>query len=491
MDSFLGTLASWRPFRALVVGDFMLDQLVFGDADRLAADSPVPVLAARRTEERPGGAANLCLDLAALHGVVTGFGVTGDDGHARVLRDRLVAEGIGVAGLVADAARPTTVKCSLIGLAQHRHVQKMFRVDYESRDPLPAAVTRALLDAYERALPGTDAVCIEDYDRGVCTPETCAAIISLARARGLPVLVDPANIKNYSKYRGCTAITPNRFEAERAAGMSEAPAADGHNAAVARRLMEQLECEAVILTLDRDGALLLERGREPLAIPTVARAVYDVTGAGDMFLAGLTAGRGNGLSWPDAVRLANAAAGLEVEVFGVVPMPFEKVHHEILRLSGRLPGKVRTVEQVLIEAQAVRQRGGKVVFTNGCFDLLHAGHVSLLEKAAALGNFLVVGLNDDASIRRLKGEGRPVNNQDDRARVLGGQGSVDAVVLFGEDTPIKLIEMISPDVLVKGADYTKDRVVGGELVESKGGKVVLVDLVEGKSTTGTIERMKR
>jgi D-beta-D-heptose 7-phosphate kinase/D-beta-D-heptose 1-phosphate adenosyltransferase len=491
MDALLNTLASWRPFRVLVVGDFMLDQLVYGDAERLAADSPVPVLLARRTEQRPGGAANVCLDLAAMRGTVVGFGVTGADAEASLLRESLKQEGVDAGGLVPDAARPTTVKRSLIGLAQHRHPQKMFRVDYESREPIPEAVMQKMLAAFEKALPGADAVCIEDYDKGVCTPAMCQSVIAAARARKVPVFVDPANIKDYSKYRGCTAITPNRVEAERATGMAtDGQASVEHNRAVAARLSDQAGCEAAILTLDRHGALLLERGHPPLAVPTVAREVYDVTGAGDMFLAGLAAGRCNGLSWPDAVRLANAAAGLEVEVFGVVPIPLERIRHEVLRLSGALNGKVRTMDQVLIEAQDVRARGGKVVFTNGCFDILHAGHVTLLEKAAAFGDLLVVGLNDDASVRKLKGPGRPVNNQDDRAKVLGGQGCVGAVVLFGEDTPMKLIEALSPDVLVKGADYTKDKVVGGALVESRGGRVELVQLVEGKSTTGTIARMR-
>jgi D-beta-D-heptose 7-phosphate kinase/D-beta-D-heptose 1-phosphate adenosyltransferase len=492
MESLLTTLNAWRPFRVLVVGDFMLDQMVYGDAERLAADSPVPVLLARRTEEKPGGAANVCLDLAAMRGTVRAFGVTGTDPEARLLREAMGAEHVDARGLIPDPGRCTTVKRSLIGLAQHRHPQKMFRVDFESRQPVPAAVTRELLSAFEGALADADAVCIEDYDKGVCTPETCAAIIALARSRALPVFVDPAHIKDYSKYRGCTAITPNRVEAEKATGMTtDGRASVEHNAAVAAALMDQLGCEAVVLTLDRHGALLLEQGQEPLGAPTVAREVYDVTGAGDMFLAGLTAGRCNGLSWADAVRLANAAAGLEVEVFGVVPIPLERIRHEMLRLSGRLNGKLRTLDEVVIEAQAVRQRGGKVVFTNGCFDILHAGHVDLLEKAAAFGNLLVVGLNDDASVRRLKGESRPVKDQDERAKLLGAIGCVGAVVLFGDDTPMRLIEAIAPDVLVKGADYTKDKVVGGAFVESHGGRVELIRLVEGKSTTGTIERMKR
>jgi D-beta-D-heptose 7-phosphate kinase/D-beta-D-heptose 1-phosphate adenosyltransferase len=316
-------------------------------------------------------------------------------------------------------------------------------------------------------------------------------VIAACRRAGVPVLVDPAKLSDYSKYKGATAITPNRTEAEFATGLKTDHEADpAHNAQLAERLMRDLDLEAVVLTLDKHGALLLERGGQPVAIPTVAREVYDVTGAGDMMLAALAAARANGIGWEDAVRFGNAAAGLEVEVFGVVPMALEKIHHELLERAGRLHGKLRTLEQALIQVAACRREGKKVVFTNGCFDILHSGHVSLLEKAAAEGDFLVIGLNDDASVRRLKGEARPVNNQEDRARVLGGLGCVGAVVLFAEDTPMKLIEAIRPEVLVKGKDYRKDQVVGGEFVESYGGRVALVDLVEGKSTTGTIAKMR-
>lgn len=509
VETLLDHLGRWRPFRALVVGDFMLDQLQYGDADRLSADAPVPVLHVRRCEDRPGGAANVCLDLIAMKGRVLAFGVTGRDAEAGVLRRALAEAGVGVEGLVADASRPTTVKRSLIGLAQHRHPQKMFRVDVESREPIAAEVLARVLAAFDAALAGADVVCLEDYGKGVCTPELCAALVERCRRAGVPLLVDPARIEDYGKYRGATAITPNRTEAELATGMETDGEGDGgHNGRLAAALMEALELEAVVLTLDRHGALLLERGREggAVAVPTVAREVYDVTGAGDMMLAALAAARANGIGWEDAVRFANAAAGLEVEVFGVVPMPLEKIHHEVLVRAGKLDGKRRTLEQIRLEVEARRRawaasgasggrggaggRGGRIVFTNGCFDILHSGHVTLLEKAAKLGDFLVVGLNDDASVRRLKGEGRPVNNEDDRATVLSSLGCVGAVVLFGEDTPERLIEAVRPDVLVKGADYTKDRVVGGAFVESYGGEVVLIDLVEGRSTTGTIERMK-
>ncbi len=491
MDPLLDHLARWKPFTALVVGDFMLDQYQYGDADRLSADAPVPVLHVRRTEDRPGGAANVCLDLVAMKARVIAFGVTGADSEGRRLRELLEASGVTSSGLVEDGSRPTTVKRNMIGLAQHRHPQKMFRVDFESRDPIPGASLSRLLDQLDRALAGADVVCIEDYDKGVCSGPLCQAVIERCRRARKPVFIDPARLADYSKYRGATAVTPNRPEAEGATGLSTSGDDAAHNARLAAKLLGDLDLVAVVLTLDKHGALLLERAGKPLAVPTIAREVYDVTGAGDMFLAALAAARVHAIPWPDAVRFANAAAGLEVEVFGVVPIPLEKIHHELLIRSTGATGKVRALEQALIQAEACRREGGEVVFTNGCFDILHSGHVTLLEKAAAEGDLLIVGLNTDDSVRRLKGEGRPVNSELDRARVLGALGCVGAIVLFGEDTPMRLIEAIRPDVLVKGGDYSKDQVVGGKFVEQHGGRIALIELVEGKSTTGTIAKLRQ
>jgi D-beta-D-heptose 7-phosphate kinase/D-beta-D-heptose 1-phosphate adenosyltransferase len=492
MDSLLARLAEWKPFRALVVGDFMLDQLWYGDAERLSADAPVPVLRVTRQEDRPGGSANLALDLVAMHGRVTALGVVGNDPEATLLRTALLQQGVDAGGLVTDANRPTTVKRNLIGLAQGRHAQKMFRVDMESREAISDAIVARLLEQFDRHLPQADVVCIEDYNKGVCTAELCQEVIARAKAAGKPVFVDPAGLTDYAKYRGATAITPNRTEAERATKLTtSAEASPEHNARLARALMDSLELEAAVVTLDRHGALLLERGIDtPIPVPTVAREVYDVTGAGDMMLAGLAAARANGIDWEGSVRFANAAAGLEVEVFGVVPIPFEKIHAELLNLHSKKSGKLRTLDELLVQVSAARKSGKRIVFTNGCFDVLHAGHVALLERAAEFGDFLVVAINDDASVRRLKGETRPVNDQAQRARVVGALNAVDAVVLFGEDTPLRLIETILPDVLVKGSDYSVQTVVGAEVVQRAGGRVELVDLVEGLSTTGTLARIR-
>jgi len=430
------------------------------------------------------------MDLAALGARVEGFGITGGDGPSEELRRALQATGVGVGGLVVDSTRPTTVKQNLIGLAQARHPQKMFRVDYESRDGISEGTLKELCAAIDRGLRAADVVCIEDYNKGVCTEQLCQHVIGAAKAAGKPVFVDPARGSDYRKYRGATAITPNRTEAELATGMQTCEGNSvEHNAALAARLLKDHAFEAVVLTLDRHGALLLERAGKPVSIPTVARQVYDVTGAGDMFLAGLAAARANGFPWEDSVRFANAAAGLEVEVFGVQPIPFELVHHALLVQAGGMVGKLRTIEQVKLEVAARRREGKKIVFTNGCFDVLHSGHVSLLEQAAAFGDFLVVGLNDDASVSRLKGPSRPVNKAEDRARVLGALASVGAVVLFSEDTPVEVIKVLKPDVHVKGGDYKKEQMPETAVVESYGGRVELVKLVEGKSTKGTIAKI--
>jgi len=496
MDLLLEQLADWKPFTAVVVGDFMLDQVVRGEASRLSPDAPVPVLRVSEETDRPGGAANLCLDLVALRGAVHAVGVTGDDADGRRLRDCLEAEHVGTSGLARDPKRPTTVKRSLIGLAQARHPQKMFRLDTESTEPVADGVIDNMLAAVERLLPDADVVCLEDYGKGVCTEKLCQGVIERARAAGVPVLVDPAMRKDYGLYRGATAITPNRTEAEHVTGLRTADDATeaemaSHNAELARRLGTELGLDAVVLTLDRHGSLLMtDDSPEPTPIPTVAREVYDVTGAGDMMLAGLAAARANGLAWDDSVRFANAAAGLEVEIFGVEPIPLEKIHHEILLRHGKMDGKLRTLDDLLLEVRLRRGAGETIVFTNGCFDILHAGHVRMLAESARHGDFLVVGLNSDDSVRRLKGDDRPVNGVADRAEVLGGLESVGAVCVFDENTPAKLIEAVVPDVLVKGADYTNKEVVGRETVEAAGGRVELIDLVEGRSTTGVIDKLR-
>lgn len=482
INDLIELLDRWRRCRVLVAGDFMLDRYAYGNAERLSPDAPVPVLTVERTESVPGGAGNVCRDLAALGCDVVALGLLGDDEPGRTLTAGLRAEGVDTTGLRVDPARPTTVKHSLIGLAQHRHPQKMFRLDTEDGRPLDGDAARGLLAAADGLLEGVDVLTIEDYGKGVLTAEVCAGLIAAARRHGVPVFVDPAAQDDYGKYRGATCITPNRTEAHRVTGLSDP-------ASMARQLQTSLNIPQVVVTLDKEGALLLEADGTLTAVPTEARQVYDVTGAGDMVLAMLAAARANGADWTQAVALANTAAGLEVERAGVVPIRRDEVLLALLQGHHGHLGKVRAVENLLVELAAHRAAGKKVVFTNGCFDVLHAGHVSYLRQARACGDLLVVGLNADASVSRLKGDDRPVNPLDDRLLVLSELESVDYVVVFEVDTPGALIEAVRPDVLAKGADYRREDVVGGDFVEACGGAVRLIPLVAGRSSTRTLERL--
>ena len=495
MPTLLDQLGSYHPFTALVIGDFMLDQLVYGAAERLSPDAPVPVLKATKTEDRPGGAANVARCLTALKGTVKCFGLVGNDAEGRRLKETLVKEGINVDGLIADPTRHTTVKRSMVGLAQHRHPQKMFRLDIETPSPPEDGVLEELLQRIKQELSTVDVVCIEDYDKGVCPAKICQAIIEMSKQAGKPVLVDPASLDDYTKYRGATIITPNRTEAERVTG-KETPleASDLHNADLTRQLLDDLDLDAVVLTLDRHGALLHEKGStaggsKAKVIPTVARSVYDVTGAGDMVLAALAAGSANQFSWPDAVAFANAAAGLEVEVFGVQPIPFALVHREVLLHHAKPEGKARTLEQLSVELASFRESGKKIVLTNGCFDVIHAGHVAYLREAKGLGDILVVGVNSDEQVRQQKGESRPVYPQPERLEILSELQCVDYLIVFPEPTAENLIRAVQPDVYVKGGDYAPGEINEYDLIRELDIDLQILTERPGLSSTQVIEKM--
>jgi len=491
MSTLLNALRTYKPFRVMVIGDFMLDEHVYGAAERLSPDAPVPVLHATRLEQTPGGASNVALCIRGLKGEVICLGVVGEDEAGRSLCARLVEAGCDVDGLIVDSSRPTTVKRSLVGLAQHRHPQKMFRVDYESREPLGDALRSKLLVAVKASLPKVDVVCLEDYNKGVCSEALCRELIALCRAAGKQVLVDPAAIEDYSKYKGATAVTPNRSEAELATGL-DAPidATALHNAGLATRLLEQLDVDAVVLTLDKHGALLEERGGKPVLVPTVARSVYDVTGAGDMVLAALCAARANGIGWHDAVRFANVAAGLEVQVFGAQPIPFSHVQREVMALTRPLDGKVRTLDELLVELAVHRETGQRIVFTNGCFDVIHAGHVAYLREAKKQGDVLVVGVNADAEVRRQKGEGRPVYPAAERLEILSELQCIDYLIMFPEQTVELLLRAIVPHVYAKGGDYTPEQINEYAVVRELGLDLRILAHRPGLGSRHVIEKLK-
>ena len=486
-------LAHWvRSFpgrRVLLVGDLILDRYIYGDAERISPEAPVPVLRAVETREAVGGCANVAACLRALGCEVVCCGMIGADRHGETLRRLLQESGVDDSAVFVQSDRPTTTKTRLVGLAQHRHRQQLLRLDEEDTSPLRDDDAKELIDRASRRIAPCDVVCIEDYDKGVVSERLVQAVVREAQRLGKPVLVDPARLNDYSRYRGADIVTPNRDElsivTQRPCDSVEAVSA------AAQEALETYGFRAVVATVDRDGAVLVERGRSPQHLPTVPRTVYDNTGAGDAVLAMLSAALAAGADLVSATRLANVAGGLEVEKFGCVPITADEVLAE-LRLEHRMRnGKLTGIDELVAEVQLRRDRGETVAFTNGCFDLLHAGHVDFLKRCRQEASVLVVALNSDASVRRLnKAENRPINRFEHRAAVLGAMECVDYVVGFEEATPESLIRRVCPDVLIKGQDWAEKGVVGRDFVESAGGRVVLLPLVEGLSTTTLIERIR-
>ncbi len=480
--------------RVLVVGDVMLDRYVWGNAERISQEAPVILLRADTREERLGGASSVATMLQALGAKTSLVGIVGRDADGLRTRQMLMDLGIDAEGVVADGERPTTVKERYIGRAQARHPQQMIRVDYESRDPVPQSVERALAAALADKLRHADIVLISDYDKGVCTPGLLSKAIAGAKVRGIKAIADPTRGGDYTKYRGCSSMTPNRLEAGLATGRTIATTEQA--LAAAAELRDRFDLEAGIVTLDKDGMAFADRNGRSITFPTRPRQVYDITGAGDMVMATLGLALAAGADYDAAIRLANVAGGLEVEKIGVATVTREEILADLLhapfRVNERTPGaaKVLGLPPLLTELDRRRKAGQKVAFTNGCFDVLHAGHVQYLAEARRQAECLVVGLNSDASVRRLKGPTRPLNAVEARALVLAGLQDVDYVTIFPDPTPQVLIEAVRPEVLVKGSDYRKSEVVGAEFVESYGGRVHLAELRDGFSTTGLIERMK-
>ncbi len=474
--------------RVLVVGDVMLDRYVWGDAVRISQEAPVILLQADRREERLGGASSVATMLRALGARVLLAGVVGADADGQRLR-RIVQElGVDDEALLSDPGRPTTVKERYIGRAQHRHPQQMLRVDYEVRSALSASCERHFLDVLARQVRRADIVLVSDYDKGVCTPAVMAHLVTQARACGLRTVADPIRGSDYRKYHGCSAITPNRLEAGLATGRTLTSTTEALEAAA--QLRERLDLEAAVVTLDREGMALVHVDGRRAVFPTRPRQVYDITGAGDMVMAVLGMALAAGADYAPAIRLANVAGGLEVEKIGVATVTRDEILHDLAQSTGRVGVKLLGRAELLRQLEQRRSLGQRIAFTNGCFDVLHAGHVQYLSEARAQADLLVVGLNSDAGIRALKGPTRPVNNVAARAEVLAGLEAVDYLTIFDEPTPLELIRAIRPDVLVKGADYRRDQVVGGDFVESYGGRVHLAALRPGFSTTGLLQRLE-
>ncbi len=461
--------------RILVVGDLMLDRYWHGVTERISPEAPVPVVHVREIEQRPGGAGNVALNLAALGASAALVGVTGDDEAGRDLACMLDRAGVECHFLRQSGVATIT---KLRVTSRHQH---LIRLDFE--DGLPGVRTRDLLPLFGPQIEQAALVVLSDYGKGALREPR--ALIEAARNRGLPVFVDPKG-QDFSIYRGANLITPNLAEFEAVVGRCA-----GSEDMVRRgeELLAECGIEALLITRGADGMTLVMPGEAPVHLPAHAREVFDVTGAGDTVIATVAAGVAGGLPLPEAMALANLAAGIVVGKLGTATASRAELRRLSQEQSDWGDGVVTEAKLLALVAEA-RARGERLVMTNGCFDLIHPGHVAYLRRARQRGDRLIVAVNDDASVRRLKGDGRPVNTLADRMMVLAGLAAVDWVVPFSEDTPARLIAAVTPDVLVKGGDYRPEQIAGHDAVVARGGKVEILEFVDGCSTTAMLSRLR-
>lgn len=467
--------------RVLVIGDVMLDRYIWGEVDRISPEAPVPVLRSVHTTRVPGGAANVSMNLVGLGVRAVQAGFWGEDAERSELQELLREAQIETTGMVLSA-HPTISKTRVVARQQH-----LLRIDMESSAVRAQDEQSVLLQRVTDLLSKVDAVILSDYAKGALSVDLCRTVIDRCRIRGVPVLVDP-KAKSFEKYSGATTICPNLSELSVATGvpttnMAELIAAGEH-------LVSTCSIEYLTVTMSEKGIMILFRDRS-FHSSARAREVFDVSGAGDTVIATLAACLASGLSPESAVNLANTAAGIVVGKTGTAPISKHELIAELTASSSMSsPEKVLECDQLLTRIAEWRAMGHKIVFTNGCFDILHVGHITLLEQCRLFGDKLIVAINSDGSVRELKGPSRPVVGESERARVLAALASTDAVTIFDQPTPLDLIRSIRPEVLVKGGDYTTATVVGAEDVSSWGGRVEIVPTVAGYSTSSTIEKLK-
>ena len=479
-----GHIKAFRSVRVLCVGDIMMDRYVYGHAGRISPEAPVPILTHRDERVTPGAVGNVARNVVALGGHATIVAIVGDDDGGRELAVMIAREERLEARLVTVPGRRTTVKTRYIARGQ-----QLLRADREDTRPLDRDTERRLIEAFRPALPAADVVLLSDYAKGCLSDGVLAAIITAARSAGKPVMVDPKGLR-LARYDGATLIKPNARELEAITGLE---CVDDRTAArAAQRALRTADIEALLVTRSEQGMTLVERRKDAVHFRDRSREVFDVSGAGDTALAVVGLAVGAGASLPAAAELANRACNIVVAKVGTAVVYESELTRALQNAEvERARAKIDPLPVVVDKAARWRAQGATIGFTNGCFDLIHAGHVALLAQAKKSCDYLIVGLNSDDSVRRLKGKDRPVNNETARAIVLASLSDVDAVVMFTEDTAVRLIETIRPDLLVKGADYSESEVVGAEYVRSYGGRVLLAALAPETSTTGTIDRINR
>jgi len=466
--------------RVIVVGDVMLDVYLWGDVERISPEAPVPVVRIQKRTRTLGGAGNVILNLAGIKCPATLLGVRGDDISGQELSETFSRNGI-CEDLIVSADVPTTTKTRIIGQGQ-----QLVRLDEEDPSEISAELHQQIIDRFDALMPDAGAVIISDYGKGMFKGTLAQDIIRRCRSLQIPVFVDPKGT-NWKRYAGAACITPNLNEFHQAAPF------DRHDRkqleVQARRMIEQLELSNLMVTRGPQGMSIFTGDSNPLHIPAEAREVFDVSGAGDTVIAVLAAGVAAGMTVAKAAELANTAAGIVVGKIGTQPISCAELKTAVKGKKLNLSGKFCDMAEGARIISQWKAEGKRVVFTNGCFDILHIGHIKLLHAAAEQGSKLVVGLNSDASVKRLKGESRPVMPEEDRAALLASIRCVDMVVIFDQDTPIELIRAFEPDVIVKGGDYTPETVVGHDIVEKRGGRTVIIPLVDGVSTTRVIRSM--
>jgi len=470
------TLPDYHSAQVLVVGDLMLDRYWYGPTQRISPEAPVPVVKVNETEERPGGAANVAMNIAALGGQAKLIGLTGIDEQAKVLTEMLTSLKVNC-DFVPLSEFPTITKLRIMSRGQ-----QLIRLDFEEGfncvDPQP------MLDKITRALPNMKAMILSDYAKGAL--EHVQQMIQLAKTYQVPVFVDPKGT-DFERYRGATLLTPNLSEFEAVVGSAKT---DQDILTKGLEIIKKFDLKALLVTRSEQGMSLIRPNEEPLHLPTQAKEVFDVTGAGDTVISVLASSVAAGEALDQACVLANAAAGVVVAKSGTSTVSTVELT-EAVDGAKEMGFGIMQEDQLATFVRKAQAKGEKVVMTNGCFDILHAGHVSYLSEAAKLGDRLIVAVNSDASVEKLKGPGRPVNSLDRRMAVLAGLGAVDWVVPFTEETPRRLIEKILPDLLVKGGDYQPEEIAGGKEVIANGGKVLVLNFENGCSTTGIIEAIRR
>lgn len=470
--------------RVMCLGDVMLDRYVYGEVERISPEAPVPILHVRRESVVPGGSGNVARNIAALGGHAYLVGIAGNDATGMDLAQQLEGSPSITASLIADGSRPTTLKMRFVATGQ-----QLLRADYEVSSPINAETEDAVIANVRRLLAKTDIVVLSDYAKGMLAGKLAGDVIALARQKGIMVIVDPKG-RDFSRYRGAHLVTPNRKELADVTGSMIRDIADTERAA--RMLIATYDLGGMLVKLGSEGVCLIMRDLPAQHFPAIAREVYDVSGAGDTVSATMAMALASGVDTPQAAALANTAGAVVVGKVGTAVVTCDDLARELRRDDARQSDeKLLTAVAASEAAERWTQQGLKVGFTNGVFDLLHPGHISLIRQARAACDRLIVGINSDASTRRLKGDSRPVQSEIARAAVLSSLKDVDSVVIFEEDTPLELICLLRPAVLVKGADYRADQVVGADVVQSNGGTVVLADLVAGQSTTSTIAKMNR